>query len=81
MTLLLCNWYKREELATRVAYLFSKSFGRSFRTFLIIQQLHRHSLGPLVAYWLGPSCTWMESQDTQAGAGKSHASPRNVLPN
>lgn len=25
MTLFLCNWYKREELAVRVSYLFSKS--------------------------------------------------------
>ncbi len=26
MTLFLCNWYKREELAVRIAYLFSKYY-------------------------------------------------------
>lgn len=31
LTLLLCNWYKREELAIRVAYLFSKCTQISLR--------------------------------------------------
>ena len=31
MTLFLCNWYKREELAVRISFLFSKQHCRTYK--------------------------------------------------
>lgn len=32
MTLFLCNWYKREELAVRISFLFSKLWSRKMHS-------------------------------------------------
>lgn len=72
MTLFLCNWYKREELAVRVSYLFSKccAVERLKGSQLTTIQLHLRSPVRLVASSPGRSCTWTEYLDIQDGDGK-----------
>lgn len=71
MTLLLANWYKREELATRISYLFSKIIltNTHFSRTLTSSQLHQLFLEPLGVSSLLGFCTWMALLDILVGDG------------
>jgi MFS family permease len=71
MTLFMCNWYTREELGIRVAYLFSKQLHPALIAGMYANCIQSPLLfpGPLAGSLLGQFFTWTVSLGIPDGDG------------